>query len=175
MANEIGRLGLEPTGRGPTGGEMQIYQDPIEKVVGYGTAIFTFDAVNQVADGSIEASATPGTTNYTGVSLSYGAASTLTYHLVVIAESSCYWAKGDASGTLAAADRGLNANLVLSAGSATTKRSGHRIAESTKQTTNTLDVKLRNLAQVPGNDYGAGAVFEIVFNKYRGAPATAGV
>lgn len=173
MANEIGILGIQPTGRGPSGGEMVVI--PIEAAASYATAIFPHDAVNQVADGSIEASATPGTTTYTGTALEYGPPSTLTSHLVVLAESSCFWAKGDASGTLAKADRGLNANLVLSAGSAVTKRSGHKIAESTKAVTATLDVKLRDLVQAPGNDYGAGATWEITFNKYRGAPGVVGV
>jgi hypothetical protein len=147
--------------------------DQFSKVVGYGTAIFRGDAVNQVADGSIEASATPGTTLYSGVALNYGAASTATDHGVIVDPFAIFEAQAD--GALAAADMGLNANLVLTAGSATTKISKHQINSATENTTATLDVKLRKKLNVPDNEWGAYVRIEIVFNKHRAAFAVAGV
>jgi hypothetical protein len=145
------------------------------KVVGYGTRLFPGDVVNRVADGSIEKSITPGTTLITGVNLSDGAASTATRHIVIVDSQAVFAAQGDGSGSLDAADEGLNANLVLTAGDAVRNRSKHQIAESTKQTTNTLDVKLLKLLKVPDNEYGAYARFEILINKHRMHPAVAGV
>jgi hypothetical protein len=156
------------------GGEPTIKK--FSKAVGYGTAIFVGDAVNQVAAGGIEVSATPGTTLYSGVSLNYGPASTATEHLVIISPDAVFEAQDDDATTgLVAADAGLNANLILGAGSATTQISGHEIDQSTADVTNSLDVKLLGLLNVPDNAYGAHARFEITFNKHRMAPGVAGV
>lgn len=173
MANLNAPHGLRPLMRTVDGGEVTIRE--LEKVVGYATAIFQHDAVNQVADGSIEASATPGTTRYSGVALNFGAASKATRHSVIVSPTAVYEAQGDGSGSLDQVDRGLNANLVLTAGNATTKQSKHQIGESTKAVTATLDVKLIDFLNVPDNDYGANARFEIRFNKHRQNPEVAGV
>jgi hypothetical protein len=173
MANVNFPHGLRPLGISLSGGPGTIEQH--SKVVGYGTAIFVHDAINRVADGSIEASATPGTTLYSGVSLDYGKASTATDHLCLVNPDALFEAQGNGSGTLGADDMGLNANLILTAGNATTKVSKHQIAENTKDVTATLDVKLRTLLNVPENAYGANARIEIVFNRHRLAPGVAGV
>ncbi len=146
-----------------------------KKVVGYGTAIFPGDAVNRVADGSIEAGATPGTTLYTGVAQNHGAASTATEHLVVDDPNVVFVAQGDDGTNLDEADMGLNANLILGAGSTTTKQSKHEIDSSTKNTTNTLDVKLLRKLDVPDNAYGEFAKIEILFNRHRLHAGVAGV
>lgn len=172
MANVNFPHGLKPIGR-LSGGPQ--YIETFAKAVGYATAIFVFDAVNRVADASIEASATPGTTAYTGVSLDYGAASTATNHLVYVSPDALFEAQEDGSGTIDAVDLGLNANLVLTAGNTLTHVSKHQIAGSTKQTTSSLDVHLLNFFNVPDNAFGANARIEIMFNKHRMSPATAGV
>jgi hypothetical protein len=141
------------------------------------TAIFAGDAVNQEADGNIEAaSATPGTTLYSGVSLTYGAAATLTYHDVVVSVDALFHIQdnNDTDG-FAEADRGLNCNLELNAGNAITGQSGHELDESTAAVTATLDVKLHNLLGVPTNSYGANGRWVVSFNKHRNAPGVAGV
>ena len=173
MANTNNPHGLRSLGTTMAGGVPEILY--FEKIAAYATAIFRGDAVNEVADGSMEASATPGTTLYSGVSLNYSAASTLADHAIITSLDCLFEAQGDGSGTLAKVDRGFNANLVLTAGNALTKVSKHQIAESTKAVTATLDVKLRRLLAVPDNDYGANARFEITFNKHRNAPGVAGV
>lgn len=141
------------------------------------TAVFIGDAVNREADGNIEAaSATPGTTLYSGVSLSYSAALTLGYHLVVTGPDALYEIQdnNDTDGFVDA-DMGLNCNLELNAGNATTKISGHELDESTIQTTNTLDMKLLELLGVPDNAAGAWSRVVVMFNKHRMAPGVAGV
>ena len=174
MSNANNPHGLRPLGISLSGGPAFI--DKLSKIATYATAIFMYDAINRVADGSIEASATPGTTAYSGVSLDYGKASSATDHLVVISPDAIYETQNDDGTTgLVAADMGLNANLILGAGSATTKLSGHQIDQSTAQTTNTLDVHLLGLLNVPDNAFGAYARIEVVFNKHRMSPATAGV
>jgi len=173
MANTDNPHGLRPIGT-IHGGGFEV--EEFNKVVGYGTAIFMFDAVNRVADGSIEASATPGTTNYSGVSLNFGAALKATPHLVLTDPSVIYEAQdNNATDGIAAADLGLNANLQLNAGNTTTEQSGHEINETGADVTATLDVHLRKLFGAVDNAHGAWARIEITFNKHRMAPATVGV
>ncbi len=96
MANVDFPHGIRPLGISLSGGPGTIEQ--FSKVVGYGTAIFVHDAINRVADGSIEASATPGTTLYSGVALDYGKASTATDHLCITNADALFEAQGDGSG-----------------------------------------------------------------------------
>lgn len=174
MANRDNPHGLHSLGRTLAGG--MPYVEQLLKAVGYGTAIFIGDAVNRVADGSIEASATPGTTNYSGVALNHGAASTATDHLVITSADALYEAQDNAATDgIAAADLGLNANLQLNAGSATTQLSGHEINETGADVTDTLDVHLLRLYAAPDNAHGAWARIEIVFNKHRMNPSRVGV
>ena len=150
MANRDNPHGLRSLGRTLSGGCP--YVTELSKAVGYGTTIFINDAVNRVADGSIEASATPGTTIYSGVSLTHGILSTATDHLVIISPDAVYEAQDNAATDgLVAADMGLNANLVLNAGSTTTLISGHEINETGAAETNTLDVHLLQLYDAPDN------------------------
>jgi len=174
MANNDNPHGLRPLGRVIGGGEPEILG--FDKDASEAAAIFMWDAVNQEADGNIEAnSATPGTTLYTGVSLNYGAASTLTRHLVMVSPNALFEAQdnNDTDG-FAAADAGLGCNIELNAGSTTTQVSGHELDESTAAASS-LDVKLLELLDVPDNAYGAFSRWVIQFNKHRFAYGTAGV
>ena len=172
MANLNNPHGLKPLGICLGGGPQNF--ETLSKIATY-TAIFMYDAVNRVADGSIEASANPGTTAYSGVSMNYGKTLTATDHLVLISPDAIYEAQADDANGLAAADMGLNANLVLTAGNATTHVSKHQIDASTALDTNSLDVHLLNLLNVPDNAAGGYSRVEIVFNKHRMAPGVAGV
>jgi hypothetical protein len=174
MANRDNPHGLRPLGRTLSGGFPTV--DQFSKVVGASPAIFIWDAVNRVADGSIEAGATPGTTTYTGVSLDWGATLTATTHIVMISPDAVYEAQDNAATDgIAAADLGLNANLQLNAGSATTHISGHEINETGADVTDTLDVHLLRLHPSPDNAHGAWARIEIIFNKHRMNPGRVGV
>ncbi len=169
LNNPFGLLPLYVLSGGP------IQTEEYSKVVGYGTAVFAHDAVARVSGGAIQIPATPGTTLISGVSINYSPASTAAIHTVIVGTDQVYIAQGDGSGSLNAADEGLNANLVFTAGNAATKQSKHQVAESTKATTATLDVHLLRIAQKPDNADGANARFEILISKYRLAPGGAGV
>jgi len=171
MSNVDNPHGLRSLMRTLSGGLPLI--EEFDKAVGYGTAIFMNDAVNRAADNSIEASATPGTTLYSGVSLNYGAASTATKHQVIVSPDALFEAQAD--GSLALADMGLNANLILGAGSTTTLQSGHEINSATEAVTASLDVHLLHKLNVPDNDYGDYVRVEIVFNKHRMNSVAVGV
>jgi hypothetical protein len=147
---------------------------PFKKTASYGTAIFIGDAVNQVADGSIEVSATPGTTLYSGVSLSYGKANKETEHLVIVSPHAVFLAQANNAG-LVDADAGINANLSLGAGNPDTLVSGHVIDGASKGTSNALDLHLLGRFPTPTNEPGAYAQFLVVFNKHRMAHGVAGV
>lgn len=175
MANRDNPHGLRLIGRGLMGGMVAIQR--FTKDAGEGTAIFQGDAINREADGNIEAaSATPGTTPYSGVSLNYGAASTLTYHQCVVSPDAVFECQdNDDTDGFDAADMGLNCNLELNAGSSTTYQSGHELDESTINTTNSLDVHLIDKLDVPDNEFGAFCRVMITFNKHRMAAGVAGV
>jgi hypothetical protein len=171
MANRDNPHGLRPLGVCQGGGVPQI--EPFSKLVGYATAIFRNDAVNRAADSGIQTGGTPGTTLYSGVSLQYSAASTADTVLVMTSADALYEAQAD--GSLVEADLGLNANLLLTAGNATTKMSNHEIDSTTEATTPTLDVHLLRRHAVSDNAFGTNVRLEIIFNKHRMSPATAGV
>jgi hypothetical protein len=173
MANINNPHGLMPLGTSLSGGPQAI--QILQKVASNANAIYRYDPVARQADGSIGAdSITPGTTLYSGVSLNYGAASTLTDQAVVISPDAIYEVQCDST-AIAAGDMGANANLTLGAGSATTKMSGAVINGGSIATTSTLDLHLLGLFNIVGNAFGAYARIEVVFNKHRMAPGVAGV
>ncbi len=179
MANNNNPHGLRPIMRTLEGGFPTVR--PYNKAVGTLTGIFINDAVVMIADGSVSAATgdiTPGTTAYSGVSLSFGITTKATKHLVIVSPSAVYEAQDDDSGAgILAADIGLNANIALGAGSATTLLSAHTIHDTGKNTTNSLDLHLLQLLAVPDNDPAGGpfARVEVIFNKHRMAGVTAGV
>ena len=76
--------------------------------------------------------------------------------------------------TLAAADVGLNADLVAGAGDATTGRSGYELDSDSANTTNTLSVRILGLVQREDNEIGANAKWEVIINDH-GLTVTTGV
>lgn len=172
MPNVDNPHGLYPVMRTMAGGNVSTAQ--FKKAATYGTALFIFDAVNRVADGSIEASATPGTTLYSGVNLNWGAASKLTTHLVIQSPDALFEAQDDGGG-FAEIDMGLNANLLLNAGNALTNLSKHEVNGVTKDVTATLDVHVIQKLEHPENAYGANVRVELIFNKHRMHPGVVGV
>ena len=166
--------GLNSLGRTLAGGLPTV--ESFQKAASFCTALFIGDAIARAADGTINTTITPGTTLYSGVNLNWGAASTLTDHLVVTSPDALFEAQdNDASTGTLAADVGLNANLVLTAGDSLTLLSKHQVNQSTLATTSTLDVKILRKYDIPNNDYGPNARLEIIFNKHRMHPAVAGV
>lgn len=172
MANLDNPHGLRPLGVCQSGGCPTI--EPFTKLAAYATAIFRNDVVNRAADSGIQTGGTPGTTLYSGVALAYAPASTLVTDFMVMTSADALY-EAQADGSLLEADLGLNANLLLTAGSATTKMSQHEIDSATEAVTATLDVHLLRRHAVQRNDFGAFVRLEIVINKHRMSPATLGV
>jgi hypothetical protein len=113
-----------------------------------------------------------GTTNMAG----YRAASTAAYVLVNTDPDTLYEIQEDGvGGQLAAADIGLNADFIVAAGNAYTKRSGVMLDTSTKATTATLPLKIVGLSPRPGNEFGAYAKAAVKINKSTEANASAGI
>ncbi len=177
MANIDNPHGFRPLGICLSGG--QPFIQSLAKAVGLGTAIYPYDLVARLADGSITsatASITPGTTLLSGVALDYGALSTATNHLVVASPDAIFEAQDNGGAGILAADLGLNANCIVSvAGTLALKKSGHQIATSTADVTATLDLHLLKLLAVPDNAHGANARIEVVINKHRMNPGVVGV
>lgn len=67
-------------------------------------------------------------------------------------------------GALAAADIGLNADLIIAAGSTYTGESAAMLDTSTKATTATLQLKILGLVQRPDNEVGSLAKVEVMIN-----------
>lgn len=171
MANMDWAHGLWPltTQHGGPYHTRQMIKDAAENAI-----IYPGDVISREDDGKITPGGTPGTTLYDGVSLDYGAALTLTNHLVVVDPLCVFEAQDDGDG-LDEIDEGLNCNLVFNAGNSVTGRSGHEIDGSTKATSNALDLHLEGLLSVQNNNYGANARFEVLINKHRRAHGVAGV
>lgn len=172
MPNPNAPFGLQSMGRTLSGGFPEI----LHFTKATADVVYPNDAVNQLADGTIEAdSATPGTTNYSGISLGYGAAAAAGVLIPVIVSPDVIFI-AQADGSLAAADMGLNTNLVLTAGDSTILRSKHQLNSAAEAVTATLDVKLRRLFPRMGNEFASAyPVIECIFNKHRNAPGVAGV
>lgn len=173
MANVDNPHGLAFVGMDGPGFPWKQY---LAKAVGYGTAVFQQDAVQRVADGSIQSGGTPGTTLISGVAQDYGAASTATNHNVIVSSDALFEAQDNsATDGIAAADLGLNANLQYNAGSTTTLISGHEINETGAAVTASLDVHLCELLNQPDNAHGAWARIIIKINAHRYGFAAVGV
>jgi hypothetical protein len=80
-----------------------------------------------------------------------------------------------AAGTaLTANDVGLNANVVVAAGSTVTGLSGMTLDNSTEATTNTLDLKIVGLVNRPNNAVGESAKWLVRINRHVYANQVAG-
>lgn len=120
---------------------------------------------------------TPGTTLWQGVSLNYGAASTLTAHYVADEPDLIMIAQCDGSTSISTASHvGKNANISQStAGSTTTKQSGLQVSSSSIATTSTLDLRIYKVSGLNSNAEGANAIVEVLINKHELGQQTAGV
>jgi hypothetical protein len=103
-----------------------------------------------------------------------GAASTTRYLLLACGQDILFEVQEDGDGgAIAAADIGLNANLIAATASTYTKRSGYMLDTSTKNTTATLQVRIKRLAQRPDNEIGTNAKLLVTLNHTTETPGTA--
>jgi hypothetical protein len=181
MANPNAPFGFRPQMRSMAGGSAAVIA--AHKLVGYGTALYINDVVTHAAAGTkptacIDAAITPGNTPVLGVNLVYGAVSTATDHIVVLADGGqVFVCQGDGTGAtfLVAASISKTANLALTAGNSTLKLSKHSLSETSINTTNTLDLHVRKLFESPDNVLGQYARVEVTFNNLVGADQKAGL
>jgi hypothetical protein len=187
MANANTPFGLKPLRDARSGhetGGLEMFYHPASD----GTALFIGDPV--VKSGSADAAGIAGVVRaaaagpITGVVqgfvpdgvtnvAGYGAASTAYYVLVATDPTGMYVIQEDVG--LAAADIGLNTNLLTGTGSTYTKRSGFKLDTATKATTATLAVKIMGLAPIPGNDFGAYNKILVMLNNVTEEAGAAGV
>jgi len=183
MANVNAPFGFRPTMRTVTGASGRMIA--AHKIAGYGTALFMNDAVTHAANGTknnpaIDKGITPGSTPVLGINLQYGAASTATDHTIVLASAGAVFVvQGDGSAgggsPIAAASLSMNANIVMTAGSATLLTSKQSLSETSLATTNTLDLRVRKLWESPDNAFGQYARVEVTFNNLVDADQKAGI
>lgn len=183
MANVNNPHGFRPLMRSLTGGPgasaLNVYKavgnthqlyigDPVAKLTG-GSAL----AFPQITDPS---AITPGTTPVFGVNLMWGAASTLTQHLIIPVDYQVF--EVQANGTVNITDAHLTENANMSfatGGSSITQLSGATLDSNTIATTNTLDLKILGLHQNAQNSIGQYARLEVLFNNSASRQQVAGV
>jgi hypothetical protein len=110
---------------------------------------------------------TPGTSLWTGASMSYGAASVGSVHPVTDEIDCVYIAQ--VSGVTAittAAHVGLNANVLNTGGSALTKMSGFQVNGTGIAVTAGLDLRIRQIAMISPNVEGPNAIVEVIIVKH---------
>lgn len=187
MANENIAFGLKPVRMAdgsPYNGAVDMYYVPSSN----GTAVYQGDpvklagsadtagvaSVTHCAAGDTITGAVVGFADATSMTAGYGAASTTRYVLVSHGQDILYEIQEDGDGgAISANDIGLNANIIVAAGSSYTKRSGVMLDTSTKNTTATLPLRIVGLAQRPDNALSANAKVLVTLNNTTESPGTA--
>lgn len=114
--------------------------------------------------------------NQDNLALRHRAASTNRIALVADDPSLIFEVQEVSGGTaLTAAAVGLNANVVVNAGNATTGLSGMELDNSTEATTADLDVQIIGLAKYPDNNIGEHAKWLVRINDHAYGEGVAGV
>ncbi|MES2904819.1 MAG: hypothetical protein V4696_11595, partial [Pseudomonadota bacterium] len=117
-----------------------------------------------------------GFADATSMTAGYRAASTAAYVLVAHGQDILFEIQEDAvGGAIAAADIGLNADIIVAAGNTYSKSSGTMLDTSTKATTITLPLRIRGLSQRPDNELSANAKVLVTLNNTDQTPGTASV
>lgn len=173
MANVNAPAGMLPVryaSGAPYSGAANVYYVPASDA----TALFRGDPV--IIAGSADANGVPSVTRATAgtagritgvvvgivpspsITTQHRPASTECYVLVADDPTLLFEIQEDAvGGALAAADVGLNADLVAGAGSTVTGLSGFQLDSSTKAVTATLQLRIVGFAQRQDNEIGANA------------------
>lgn len=181
MANVDNPRGLTPTrmlSGAPYNGAVNRYYIPATDA----TATFIGDAVKLAGSADADgvptiAQAAAGDTlvgvivgfepDRDDLSLQYRPASTARYALVADSPDVVFEIQEDSvGGALAAADVGLNADLVVAAGDTDTGRSAMELDSSTKVST-TAQIRVLRLIPRVDNEIGANAKWEVLINEHQ--------
>lgn len=192
MANADTPFGFKPVAHLnglPYNGAVKIYSS----AAGDATAIFVGDPVilsgtsqtingniymdvDQAATGDVMVGVVVAVLPDTRDSLIHRAASTQRLLAVADASDLVFEIQEVSGGTaLTANDAGLNANFVVSAGSATTGQSGVELNNGTEATTNTLDVQIVGFVNRADNAIGEHAKWLVRINRHQFANQVAGI
>lgn len=189
MANANTPFGFKPVkmhGSGAMTGGCEVFNVPASDA----TALFIGDPVIRAgsadANGVATATRASASGNITGVVVGTmdasmnptrsRTASVNSYVLVCTDPDMVYEVQEDAvGGALAAADVGLNADIVAGSGSSTTGLSGFQLDTSTKATTSTLPLKILGFVQRLDNAIGANAKVLVKINAGTDGNLTTGV
>lgn len=136
-----------------------------------GNAIYQGDAVIMDAAGSVDVAVAGG--KLLGIAAEYKAA-TDTSPIAVIDDPDAVF-EIQASGSLAAADVFLNADIVATTGDTSLLRSKHALDVASKNTTATLQLKILGKAQELGNDYGNYVRMIVRINEHAFRAGVAGI
>lgn len=179
MANVDAPRGLRPVKHldgSPYNGACNRYYVPSSD----GTAIFIGDAVKsagsadadgvasvaQAAAGNTIRGVVIGVEPVTDESLVYRAASTERYVYVADAPDLIFEIQEDSDGgALTAASVGLNADLIVAAGSTTTGTSGMELDSSTAAT-GSAQLRILGLVRRPDNEIGTNAAWQVMINEH---------
>lgn len=108
------------------------------------------------------------------MALGYGAASTARYPLLAHGQDILFEIQEDSDGGALTADEvGLNAQIVVAAGSTFTRRSGVELDSSSAAVTATHGLRIVGLAARPDNAIGANAKWLVSLNDTTESPGTA--
>lgn len=188
MANPNNPFGFRPIGL-ISGGPFALNQYA-KPATDTNYPIFMFDPVGKAASSGAAESGqgnpvpgvqsaqalTPGTSLWLGVSLNYGAISSLTYHTVVDEVDAVFIAQVDSTTSITVASHvGKNANVLPGTGTASTKQSTATVNHTGIATTSSLDLRIRGVSNISPNAEGVYAIVEVTFNKHALGQQTAGV
>lgn len=192
MANTDNAFGLKPVQHrngAPYNGAFRLYST----ATGDGTAIYIGDPVilsgtsqtingkiysdvDQAATGDVITGVVVGVQPVTQDSLRYRAASTQRLLMVADDPDLMFEIQEVSGGTaLTANDAGLNANIVVAAGSTVTGLSGVELNNATEATTNTLDVHIVGPVQRDDNAIGEHCKWLVTINRHQFANQIAGI
>lgn len=192
MANVDSPFGLKPVAHrngAPYNGSFRYYSI----AAGDGTATFIGDLVTlagtsqtiggriysdvvQSATGNVFTGVVVGVVPVTQDSLRHRAASTQRILMVADDPDLVFEIQEVSGGTaLTANDAGLNANIVVAAGSATTALSGIELNNGTEATTNTLDVHIIGPVNRADNEIGEHCKWLVTINRHQHANQVAGI
>lgn len=171
MSNTDNPNGFIPSGS-LDGGES--YVKIMTKLAASGTAVGRFDPVKLKGTQNNIIQASAATATY-GLSLNYGALSTLTTHAVLVLTNQVL-ASAQEDGNAGVDSEGLNCAFLVGAANTTTGQSIAEIDSSEVATTSTLDLKLFKVAPFADNDGTASnARWLVTFNNVTMGQKTVGV
>lgn len=152
-----------------------IFRNDLVMIAAPATAVVDSETGHNLP-GCKAAQGTPGSIDYLGVSLNYGAVSTATEHFVVDDPGTLYMAQVDSVTSITTAlHANKNANALLTAGNAATKQSNHTVNHTGIAVTAGLDLRIQRISEISPNAEGVYAVVEVIILRHVLGQGKAGI